>query len=128
MFVFVFRLVQNLVFYGVSQSTGWKLTFEKGQIMLLIFSLIDTWKLRPHASFAVSAVVELIAYIFVHMILDRVGRKIPYCTFAILFGITAIMILPVQTFFEKDSSSKKLECQEFFVVNQGRINMHEFFF
>lgn len=46
------------------------------------------------------------AYIFVHLILDRIGRKLPYCLFATLFGIVAILILPVQKFMTKDSRSK----------------------
>ena len=49
-----------------------------------------------------SAAVELLAYIVVHLILDRVGRKFPYCLFAILFGIVAILVLPVQKFTTKD--------------------------
>jgi hypothetical protein len=51
----------------------------------------------------VSAVVELLAYILVHLILDRVGRKKPYCLFAVLFGIVALLVLPVQKFLTKDS-------------------------
>ncbi|UJR35354.1 hypothetical protein I4U23_028112 [Adineta vaga] len=77
-------LVQNLVFYGVSQNTG-------------------SWELNPYLSFTISALVELLAYIVVHLILDRVGRKLPYCLFATLFGIVAILILPVQKFMTKDS-------------------------
>ncbi len=79
-----FRLVQNLVFYGVSQNTG-------------------SWDLNPYLSFTLSAVVELLAYIVVHLILDRIGRKLPYCLFAILFGIVALLVLPVQKFMTKDS-------------------------
>jgi len=80
-------LVQNLVFYGVSQNTG-------------------SWKLDPYLSFTVSAVVELLAYILVHLILDRIGRKLPYCLFAVLFGVVAISVLPVQKFMTKDSSAQ----------------------
>lgn len=83
----VFRLVQNLVFYGVSQNTG-------------------AWPLDPYLSFGISAVVELLAYILVHLILDRVGRKGPYCGFAVLFGLVAFSVLPVQQFMEKDSAGK----------------------
>ena len=81
------RLVQNLVFYGVSQSTG-------------------SWKFNPYLSFTVSAFVELLAYIVVHLILDRIGRKLPYCLFATLFGLVAISVLPVQKFMTKDSDGK----------------------
>ncbi|UJR10527.1 hypothetical protein I4U23_014730 [Adineta vaga] len=80
-------LVQNLVFYGVSQNTG-------------------SWKLNPYLSFTVSALVELTAYVIVHLILDRVGRKKPYCLFAILFGIVALLAIPVQKFMTKDSSAQ----------------------
>jgi MFS family permease len=59
--------------------------------------------LNPYLSFAVSAIVELLAYIFVHLILDRIGRKIPYCSFTMLFGLVAILVLPVQRFTIKDS-------------------------
>jgi hypothetical protein len=47
--------------------------------------------------------VELFAYIVVHLILDRVGRKLPYVLFAILFGVVAILVLPVQMLMTKDS-------------------------
>ncbi|CAF1208581.1 unnamed protein product [Adineta ricciae] len=78
-------LVQNLVFYGVSQNTG-------------------SWKLNPYLSFTVSALVELAAYIVVHLILDRIGRKKPYCMFAVLFGIVALLAIPVQKYMTKDST------------------------
>ncbi|CAF0767154.1 unnamed protein product [Adineta ricciae] len=82
-------LLQNLVFYGISQSTG-------------------LWKMNPYLSFCVSALVELLAYIVVHSILDRVGRKLPYCSFTVLFGIVAILVLPVQKFMEKDSQAQRI--------------------
>jgi len=81
-------LVQNLVFYGVGQNTG-------------------SWGANPYLSFAVSALVELLAYILVHLILDRAGRKLPYFVFAILFGIFALLILPVQSYMEKDSTAQR---------------------
>ena len=37
-----------------------------------------------------------------HSILNRVGRKIPYCVFSILFCLVAFSILLVQNFMEKD--------------------------
>jgi len=95
-------LVQNLVFYGVSQNTG-KITFHK-YIIIDFDWFSGSWDLNPYLSFALSAAVELLAYIVVHLILDRIGRKLPYCLFAILFGIVAILILPVQKFMTKDSS------------------------
>lgn len=62
-----------------------------------------SWNLNPYLSFTLSATVELLAYIVVHLILDRIGRKLPYCLFAVLFGIVAILVLPVQKFMTKDS-------------------------
>ncbi|CAF2535185.1 unnamed protein product [Rotaria sp. Silwood2] len=82
-------LVQNLVFYGVSQNTG-------------------SWDLDPYLSFTLSALVELAAYVLVHLILDRVGRKLPYCVFAILFGLVALLVLPLQKFVPKDSYTRKV--------------------
>lgn len=84
-----FRLVQNLVFYGVSQNTG-------------------SWKLNPYLAFTVSAFVELLAYIVVHLILDRIGRKIPYCFFALVFGLVALSIVPIQKYMTKNSQGKTL--------------------
>ena len=75
------------MFYGVSQNTG-------------------SWDLDPYLSFTISAAVELLAYIVVHLILDVVGRKLPYCLFAILFGLVAISVLPIQKFMTKDSQGK----------------------
>ncbi|CAF1249451.1 unnamed protein product [Rotaria sordida] len=70
---------QNIVYYGVSQSTG-------------------SWQVDPYLSFCISAAVELPAFMFIQLILDRVGRKIPYCSFAASFGIIAMLVLPVQTY------------------------------
>ncbi|CAF0928905.1 unnamed protein product [Rotaria sordida] len=82
-------LVQNLIFYGISQSTG-------------------SWQLNPYLSFGVSAFVELLSYIFVHLILDRIGRKIPYVCFLILFCIVSILILPIEYLMEKDGKGQLL--------------------
>ena len=62
--------------------------------------------MNPYASFAVSALVELFAYIMVHLILDRFGRKRPYCLFAILFGIIAILVIPVQKYTTENGRGK----------------------
>lgn len=104
-FLVSFRLVQNLVFYGVSQNTG-------------------SWKLNPYLAFTVSAFVELLAYIVVHLILDRIGRKIPYCFFALVFGLVALSIVPVQKYMTKNSQSKNLcslksICSTFFVFSSN---------
>ncbi|CAF0825280.1 unnamed protein product [Adineta ricciae] len=82
-------LVQNLVFYGVSQNTG-------------------SWDFDPYTSFGISAFVELLGYIVVHSMLDRVGRKVPYCTFVIMFSFVSFLILPVQYLMEKDGQSEKI--------------------
>jgi hypothetical protein len=85
------------------------MVFHKIQVKFLFLKYLiinfnsGSWKLNPYLSFTVSAGVELLAYIVVHLILDRIGRKLPYCLFAILFGIVAILILPVQQFMTKDS-------------------------
>ena len=63
---------------------------------------LGSWKLDPYLSFSISAFVELLACILVHAILDRIGRKIPYCFFSILFCLVAFAIVPVQNFMEKD--------------------------
>ncbi|CAF0791707.1 unnamed protein product [Adineta steineri] len=81
-------LAQNLVFYGVSQNTG-------------------AWELDPYLSFALSGVVELFAYIVIHLILNRLGRKLPYCLFAILFGLIALLTLPVQAFLSENKSMQR---------------------
>jgi MFS family permease len=64
---------------------------------------IGSWDLNPYLSFTVSALVELLAYIIVHLILDRIGRKKPYVLFAILFGLVALLVLPIQKYMTKDS-------------------------
>ncbi|CAF3967120.1 unnamed protein product, partial [Rotaria magnacalcarata] len=76
-------------FYGVSQNTG-------------------SWGFDPYLSFMLSATVELLAYILVHCILDRVGRKLPYCLFAILFGLVALAVLPIQKFMNDNSFAKTM--------------------
>lgn len=48
--------------------------------------------------------MELFGYVLVHLILDRVGRKRPYFMFAIMFGIIALLILPVQKYMTKGST------------------------
>jgi hypothetical protein len=68
-----------------------------------ILITIGSWDLNPYLSFTISALVELLAYIMVHLILDRIGRKIPYVAFAILFGLVAFLVLPIQKYMTKDS-------------------------
>ncbi|CAF3695720.1 unnamed protein product [Rotaria sp. Silwood1] len=73
-----------------------------------IMTVIRSWQLNPYLSFGVSAFVELLSYIFVHSILDRIGRKIPYFGFLILFCIVSLLILPIEYLMEKDSKDQLL--------------------
>ncbi|CAF0749054.1 unnamed protein product [Didymodactylos carnosus] len=83
------------VFYGVSQNTG-------------------SWPFNPYLNFAASAFVELISYVVVHLILDRIGRKIPYCGSVILFSIVALSAIPINIYMIKDSNAQKIMI---FIVN-----------
>ena len=74
---------------------------------------LGSWKLNPYLSFTVSALVELAGYVVVHLILDRIGRKKPYCLFAVLFGIVALLAIPVQKYMTKDSTGLSLEMESF---------------
>ncbi|CAF1513732.1 unnamed protein product, partial [Didymodactylos carnosus] len=80
------RLVQNLVFYGVSQNTG-------------------SWGTNPYLSFALSAFVEVLAYVVLNLVLHRIGRKIPYCIAVTLFAIIALCIIPMNKLMTKDSQT-----------------------
>lgn len=88
-------LVQNLVYYGVSQNTG-------------------SWDFDPYLSFALSTFVELLAYVLMYGILNRLGRKKPYCFFAIAFGLSALLVIPIQSFL---SNSKSLQRILMFSIN-----------
>ncbi|CAF0776156.1 unnamed protein product [Adineta steineri] len=81
--------VQNLVFYGVSQSTG-------------------SWGFDPYLSFAISACVEIVSYIVLHLILNRIGRKRPYFVAVFGFAIVALLSIPVQNLMVKNSPSQKV--------------------
>lgn len=61
------------------------------------------WLDNPYVAFAAGAVVEIGAYVVIHLVLDHWGRKIPYCAFVLLFGIIAFLVVPVQMYMEKDS-------------------------
>src|SRR5689334_20522174 len=63
-----------------------------------------SWQFDPYVSFCASTLVEILAYLLIHATLNRVGRKIPYCSFAIAFGIAAMLVLPVQTFMTGNQS------------------------
>ena len=73
-----FRIINNFVFYGVGLKSN-----DLG--------------VSPYLSFTISAVVEIIAIAVTHAILDKLGRKLPYCGFLFLAGVSCLSI----TFFGK---------------------------
>jgi hypothetical protein len=73
---------------------------------LLLNRPIGAWQFDPYLSFVLSTLVELFAYIVVHLILDRLGRKGPYCVFAIAFGLLALAVLPVQSLLAHNQASE----------------------
>ncbi|CAF4570874.1 unnamed protein product, partial [Rotaria sp. Silwood2] len=81
--------VQNLVFYGISQSTG-------------------SWGFNPYLSFTISALVEILSCIAIHPLLNRVGRKLPYFIAALCFAIIALVIIPIQNSALKNNQRQTL--------------------
>jgi hypothetical protein len=69
---------------------------------------LGSWLENPYIAFAAGALVELVAYFVVHLVLDRWGRKIPFCAFVLLFGIVAFLVVPIQMFMLKNSPSRKI--------------------
>jgi len=63
------------------------------------------WLKDPYIAFGIAAVVEIAAYIVVHLVLDRWGRKLPYCLFVIALATVALLVVPIQIFLPKDSKS-----------------------
>jgi len=57
-------------------------------------------------SFAISACVEIVSYIVLHLVLNRIGRKRPYFVAVLCFAIVALLTIPVQNFMVKNSQSK----------------------
>lgn len=102
---FRFRFVQNLVFYGVSQSTGsWG--FDPYRMLmkqLLITMKINWFYWKTLVSFTISACVEILSYVVLHLTLNRVGRKWPYFVAVLLFATIALLTIPVQSFMTKNS-------------------------
>ena len=70
--VFV-RMVNNFIFYGLGLKSS-----DLG--------------VNPYFSFALSAIVEILAYVLVHLILDRLGRKMPYFAFLFLAGVACCLV------------------------------------
>ncbi len=64
---------------------------------------LGAWLLNPYISFAAGALVEIFAYLIVHLVLDRWGRKATYCSFVIGFAVFAFLVVPIQTLMIKDS-------------------------
>ncbi|CAF1560189.1 unnamed protein product, partial [Rotaria sordida] len=89
--------VQNLVFYGISQNTG-------------------AWLRNPYIAFGASALVELLAYFVVHLVLDRWGRKLTYCLFVLALACTALLVVPIQMVFPKDSENQYILM---FIINSA---------
>ena len=81
------RFVQNLVFYGISQSTG-------------------RWLTDPYVAFGAAALVEIVAYFVVHLVLDRWGRKLTFCLFVFSFGIVAFLVTPIELLMEESVDGK----------------------
>ncbi|CAF4660479.1 unnamed protein product, partial [Rotaria sp. Silwood2] len=81
--------VQNLVFYGISQSTG-------------------SWGFNPYLSFTISACVEILSYIVLHLVLNRIGRKRPYFIAVFCFAIIALLTIPAQNIMLKNSQRQKV--------------------
>lgn len=63
--------------------------------------VIGAWLKNPYLSFGIAALVEIAAYGVAHMTLDRVGRKIPYCSFVVALAMVALLVVPIQIFIPK---------------------------
>ncbi len=70
--------------------------------------ILGAWLTNPYIAFAAGAFVEIAAYFVVHLVLDRWGRKLPYCSFVLLFAIVAFLVVPIQTFMVKNSRGMEL--------------------
>lgn len=75
--LFLNWIINNFIFYGVGLKSN-----DLG--------------VSPYLSFAISAGVEILAYVLTHMILDLLGRKLPYCTFLLFAGISLLSIVFVE--------------------------------
>jgi hypothetical protein len=104
----LFRFVQNIVFYGISQNTG-NVCDCSDEDRSHENIAIGSWLKNPYISFGIAAVVEIAAYIVVHLTLDRLGRKITYCSFVFALALVALLVVPIQMFLPKDSQSIRFE-------------------
>ena len=72
-------------------------------------SFVGSWLKNPYVSFGAGAVVELLAYSFVHFVLHRWSRKTSYSSFVIGFVIVASLVVPIQTLMIKNSRGKSMK-------------------
>jgi hypothetical protein len=83
-----------------------KYWYEKKEIYIffdLKKDVLGAWLLNPYISFAAGAIVEIFAYLIVHLVLHRWGRKVTYCSFVIGFAVFAFLVVPIQILMIKDS-------------------------
>ena len=69
--------------------------------------LVGAWLKDPYISFGIAALVEIAAYIVVHLVLDRWGRKLPYCLFVIALSLVSLTVLPIQTLLPEKSHGRR---------------------
>ena len=107
---FCFRFVQNLVFYGVSQSTDtWGFDpYRKWLMSILFIGIHSNW---CSVSFTISAVVEILSCLAIHPVLNRVGRKPPYFIAALGFSLIALTAILTPYLTLKNSQSKSIESE-----------------
>ena len=60
--------------------------------------------MNPYLTFAISALMELVAYIVTHFIVDKLGRKYPYFFFLLAAGISCVAI----TLFDNDNPKQQI--------------------
>ena len=58
-------------------------------------------------SFTISACVEILSYIVLHLVLNRIGRKKPYFIAVLCFAIIALLTIPIQNSTQKNSQRKR---------------------
>lgn len=71
--LFLNWIINNFLFYGLGLKSS-----ELG--------------VNPYITFTISAIVEIIAYLLTHIILDRLGRKAPYVFFLFAAGVSCLSI------------------------------------
>lgn len=71
--LFLQWIINNFIFYGVGLKSN-----DLG--------------VNPYLSFLISAAVEMLAYAVAHVVLDKLGRKLPYVTSLALAGVSCFSI------------------------------------